>query len=77
MTSLKPKSGSLTALRKEALTAVRSCDVKATLRALYSVTSERASVYVRRATAIAAAVPTGSGEGQGWTGTRNGMPARA
>ena len=65
VTSPNPKSGSSSALRNEALTAVSIWAVKAARRLLYKVTSASWSVYVRMATATTAAVPTAAGGGPG------------
>ena len=77
VTSPKPKSGSSSALKKEALTAERIWAVRAARRLVYKVTSTRASVYARIATAMAAAVPAAIGGGPGWSGTSNATPTRA
>ena len=62
--SLKPKMGSSSALRNEALTTFKICAVGAALRLLYRVTASIASVWMCNATAMAAAAP------RGWGGTR-------
>ena len=75
--SPNPKSGSSSALRKEALTAVSIWAVIAARRLLYKVTSASWSVYAQMATAMMAAVSTAAGGGLGWIGMAKATPTRA